>query len=105
MKGMVAGLVFLGMAIGGPLPASGSETEKGKKVYEERRCGLCHAIAGQGGKIGPDLSNVGNQRDREWLMKFIKDPKGTMPGAKMLPVKAAEEEIAALAAYMLSLKR
>lgn len=32
----------------GPLPAAGAEIEKGKKVYEERQCGICHVITGQG---------------------------------------------------------
>ncbi|MGB3941564.1 MAG: c-type cytochrome, partial [Candidatus Manganitrophaceae bacterium] len=99
MKEIIIGVVLLGLAMYGPLPAAGAEIEKGKKLYEERRCGICHVITGQGGKIGPDLSSVGNQRDREWLMRFLKDPKGTIPGAKMLPVKATEEELSALAAY------
>jgi cytochrome c2 len=87
------------------LPAEGSEIEKGKKIYEERRCGVCHALGGQGGKVGPDLWNVANRHDRDWLVKFFKDPKGTVPGAKMFPVKATDEELAALVEYLLSLKK
>ncbi len=105
MKEIIIGVVLLGLAMYGPLPAAGAEIEKGKKLYEERRCGICHVITGQGSKIGPDLSNVGNQRDRGWLMRFLKDPKGTIPGAKMLSVKATEAELSALTDYLLSLKK
>jgi len=98
------GLVLSSWMIYGSVPAAGAEVEKGKKVYEEKRCAMCHAMNGQGGKFGPDLSHVGAKRDRDWLIKFLKDPGGTVPGAKMLPVKASEDEITALADYMLSLK-
>lgn len=85
--------------------AAGTEIEKGKKVFEEKRCSVCHAIGGKGGKIGPDLSDIGNKRDADWLMKFLQDPKGTIPGAKMMPVKATKEELSALVDYLLSLKK
>ncbi|MEW6324230.1 MAG: c-type cytochrome [Nitrospirota bacterium] len=91
--------------VGAVQSAYGADPEQGKKIYEQQRCGLCHAIGGRGGKIGPDLTDVGNQRDGEWLTKFLKDPKGTVPGAKMLPVKATDEELAALVDYLLSLKK
>ncbi len=100
-----AGAVLLGMAIYGAAPAAGADLEKGKKVYEEKKCGLCHAIGGKGGKTGPDLSDVGGRRDGEWLAKFLKDPKGTVPGSKHMAVQATEEEFSDLAAYLLSLKK
>ena len=99
------GLVLLGMMVYGVAPAVGSGLEEGKKLYEERRCGMCHAIGGQGGKVGPDLSDVGTKRDGDWLKKFLKDPKGTGTGAKMMPVKATEQELSALVEYLLSLKK
>lgn len=87
------------------LPAFASEMEKGKKIYGDKKCGLCHAIGGKGGKMGPDLTDVGNQRDHDWLMKFLKNPKEVVPGAKMIAVKGSEEEITSLVDYMLSLKK
>ena len=99
------GLVLLGMMVYSVVPAAGSEVEKGKKLFEERRCGMCHAIGGQGGKVGPDLADVGTKRDGDWLKKFLNDPKGTVAGAKMLPIKATEQELSALVEYLLSLKK
>jgi cytochrome c2 len=99
------GLVLLSVVVFGVRFVEGAEVENGRKFYDEKRCALCHAIREQGGKNGPDLSAVGNKRDNDWLKKFLKDPKGTVPNAKMLPVKATDEEVAALVDYLLSLKR
>jgi cytochrome c2 len=99
------GLALLSVAVFGVRFVEGAEVENGRKFYEEKRCGLCHAIAGRGGKIGPDLTDVGSQRDGDWINKFLKDPKGTVPNAKMLPVKATDQELAMLVDYLLSLKR
>ncbi len=109
MKRMIIGGgvvgALLALIVFSVVPVEGSEIEKGKQIYEEKRCGLCHIIEGKDGKMGPDLSDVGNARDGEWLMKFLKDPKGTVAGAKMIPVKASEEELSALVEYLLSLKK
>lgn len=98
--------------LGGLLPptrAIGADQDssliiKGEKLYAERHCSACHMIQGKGGKIGPDLSDVGKRREADWLSKFLKDPNRTVTGAKMLPVKGSEEEISALVTYLRSLK-
>ncbi len=77
---------------------------KGEKVYSQKKCALCHKIAGQGGKIGGDLTNVGAKRDVKWLSQFLKNPKAVNPKAKMVPFKGNDEELKALVAYMASLK-
>jgi cytochrome c2 len=83
----------------------GNLVEKGKELYTQKRCSMCHKIEGVGGKMGPDLSDEGNKgRNEDWLIKFFNDPKSMKPGAKMLPVKCTDEELKALAAYMMSLK-
>ncbi|MGE5445915.1 MAG: c-type cytochrome [Ignavibacteriales bacterium] len=80
--------------------------EKGKELYTQKKCSMCHKIEGVGGKMGPDLSDEGNKgRTEDWLMKYFKDPKSVMPEAKMRPVKGTDEELKALVAYMTSLKK
>ena len=32
----------------------------GEKLFAERKCATCHAVAGQGGRIGPDLGRAGH---------------------------------------------
>src|SRR4029079_12149871 len=52
--------------------------ERGKRLFEDARraaCVNCHSLAGQGGKIGPDLSGVGGERSsRAELLDAIIDP-------------------------------
>lgn len=101
----LTGIVLINMMAYGFGLAAGPEVERGKKIFDEKRCSLCHAIGSKGGKKGPDLSDVGIKRDSDWLMKFLQDPKGTIPGAKMMPVKTTKEELSALIDYLLSLKK
>ena len=37
------------------------------------RCTACHSI-GQGDKLGPDLLGVVSKRDRQWLMRWLREP-------------------------------
>jgi protein SCO1/2 len=37
------------------------------------RCTACHTIGG-GDKVGPDLLNVVKNRDRKWLIRWLKEP-------------------------------
>ena len=98
-------LLVWGLMQYGLMSAQGAEIEKGKKLYEEKKCALCHAVSGKGGKLGPDLSEEGGKRDHAWLVKFLKNPKEGVPGGKMPPVKGSDEEISSLADYLLSLKK
>ncbi len=81
-----------------------AQMAKGQKVYTDKKCALCHKIAGKGGKIGGDLSNVGAKRNAKWLRSFMKNPKAVNPKVKMAPFKGSDDELKALVAYMASLK-
>lgn len=46
--------------------------EKGQYLFQIR-CSACHTI-GHGVRVGPDLLGVTNTRQREWLLRFIREP-------------------------------
>ncbi|MBI2859764.1 MAG: c-type cytochrome [Chloroflexi bacterium] len=48
-----------------------------------KNCSSCHAIRGQGGKVGPDLSNTGDVRSVAFLIGFIASPQSVLPGSSM----------------------
>jgi len=37
-------------------------------------CGKCHTVKGNGGKVGPELTNVGGTRSAEYIMESILEP-------------------------------
>lgn len=45
---------------------------EGKAIFDEK-CAGCHTIGG-GNRIGPDLKDVANRRDLQWIKDFISDP-------------------------------
>src|SRR5262249_4442105 len=53
----------------------GGSWARGRKVFfgEQAACGKCHTIRGQGGAIGPDLSNLVH-RDYESVLRDIAEP-------------------------------
>ncbi len=78
---------------------------KGKTLYLKLGCSGCHQIHGDGGKVGPDLSFVGDYREAEWLLGHFKDPQAFVPGSIMPPYSLHEQELNQLTAYMLSLRK
>jgi putative heme-binding domain-containing protein len=55
-----------------PLAKEKGDPVRGKEVYTAN-CAVCHAINGQGGKVGPDLSGI-SARDRGEILIDILDP-------------------------------
>ncbi len=80
----------------------------GKKVYAANGCANCHAILGEGGSGGPDLSTVGadGKHTIAWLRKAIVQPKSIHPNTMMPPYDSlSAKDLTDLCAYMASLKK
>ena len=62
-----------------PLPGgfqiTGGDYERGRSLFfgERLKCGSCHRIRGEGGAVGPDLSNL-IHRDRDSVLRDINEP-------------------------------
>ena len=62
---------------------SGS-VKAGAELFQKEGCISCHTVHGQGGNIGPNLSNVGAQGlSRQWLSVQIRHPKRHDPSTMM----------------------
>ena len=55
----------------------GGDAERGREIFVGRvevSCRRCHMIDGAGGDVGPDLSRIGLDKSREYLLESIVDP-------------------------------
>jgi mono/diheme cytochrome c family protein len=58
--------------------------------YYRANCMNCHTVGG-GRLTGPDLKNVGQRREAEWLINFMQNPKAVVDSGDGYAVKMVEE--------------
>lgn len=89
-------------------PVTKGNPAAGKKVYTANGCGGCHAIAGNGGKNGPELTKYADDKtkDAKWTAAQIQDPKKHKPDSAMpgYADKIKGKDLNNLVAYLLTLK-
>jgi cytochrome c oxidase subunit 2 len=89
-----------------PVPAdSMSElARRGAGLYMTKGCIACHTIRGiSAGVLGPNLTHVGS-RTTVAAGTLPNDPPAIKPGSKMPNLQLKDDEVAALVAYLQSLK-
>ncbi|MBI3757308.1 MAG: cytochrome c, partial [Deltaproteobacteria bacterium] len=59
------------------------DPKAGEKLVETLDCRQCHTIHGDGGEVGPDLSNIGLRRSQDWLVRWLEDPTLFRPSSGM----------------------
>lgn len=98
------------------VPPSGSLEAQGMDNFAQGSCIACHTIAGLEpavGTVGPNLTHVGSRETiaagllnttPEDLERWLRNPPAVKPGSKMPNYHLTDDQIQALAAYLLSLK-
>ncbi len=92
---------------------------RGRQLLAEFNCVGCHRLQGieRPAMLGPDLTNVGNKVSREWLYKWLKEPRTIVDDSgsvtvngyeseeepRMPKFRLSEPELKALSAYLGSL--
>ena len=67
-------------AAGGPQPAVPGDPIAGERFFNGAgHCASCHMIHGRGGVLGPDLSNIGGERQPAQIEQALRDPSLTPP--------------------------
>jgi len=74
----------------------GGHSAEGKKIFFDRpdaQCVRCHRIKGIGGDVGPDLSRIGAEKPREYILESILLPnKQIAPGFESVNVTLKNDE-------------
>lgn len=60
-------------------PAEATGSPRGEQIYRQAGCARCHTIGVEGGVLGPDLSNIGARRNRDYLRQALLDPEADIP--------------------------
>jgi mono/diheme cytochrome c family protein len=80
----------------------------GKGVFNSNGCARCHAVGGEGGRQGPDLTHVGAEAEHtaDWIVAHVKNPRTHNPRSRMpnFEGKINDKDLLALGAYLSSLK-
>lgn len=91
--------------------ARGSEHRLARELMGQHRCFKCHtysgALASDLDRDAPSFENIGFRRNREWMKRWILNPKAVRADAKMPRMfrgPTAEQDAAAVAAFLSSLR-
>jgi len=50
------------------------DVARGSELFKSKRCYQCHRVNGEGGRLGPDLSDIGRTRSVAHLRAALVDP-------------------------------
>lgn len=67
-------------------------------------CVACHQVNGKGGNVGPSLDGVANRFNREYLVKWLRDPQAVKKGTTMPKLPLNDQEVESIADYLMTLK-
>ena len=73
---------------------------EGRRLFHERACQVCHQLWGQGGFLGPDLTNSASRVDETRLASLLTVGSGQMPALHF-----DQTQIAAMGAFLQELDR
>ena len=77
----------------------------GKELYEVKyQCQSCHTIGATGGYVGPNLNNAGGWLTPAWIEAWLRNPQALQPDTIEPRRNFTDEEIRALAAYLMTLR-
>jgi mono/diheme cytochrome c family protein len=96
------------------------QLNRGRELLAHLNCVGCHKLEGieRPAMLGPDLTNVGNKVSREWLYKWLKEPRTVIDSSgnvttngyeteeepRMPQFRLSEQELRGLTAYLSTLR-
>ncbi|MEJ2705430.1 MAG: c-type cytochrome [Sedimentisphaerales bacterium] len=70
-----------------------ASVKAGAQLFSSQGCIACHTVHGQGGNIGPNLSDIGSKGlSDQWLTTQLRDPKSHDPSTEMPAFKSLTDQ-------------
>jgi putative heme-binding domain-containing protein len=63
-------------------PSRGN-AQNGRALYTKLNCAACHIVKGQGGTLGPELTDIGVQRGPQYLRQALLEPAAVLPNSTL----------------------
>lgn len=73
-------------------PEITEEVNAGKMVWHKYDCIGCHTILGNGSYFAPDMTKVAEHKPKDYLKKFLMDPRAVNPKAAMPKLGLTSQE-------------
>ncbi|MFQ5730721.1 MAG: c-type cytochrome [Planctomycetaceae bacterium] len=70
------------------------------KIKSPYGCITCHHIGKEGGRVGPELTLVGDRLKTNWIYNWIRNPQHWKPDVRMPNFKMKEEDLSAVTLYL-----
>ncbi|HEY3308627.1 MAG TPA: c-type cytochrome [Desulfuromonadaceae bacterium] len=81
-----------------------AQAGNGEQTFKQK-CAMCHVVKGQGGAIGPDLTQVASRLKEKDLRGKLDNPRKTAPNSSMPSFKTLPKpDMDALIGYLKGLK-
>lgn len=75
------------------------EYTSGEAVFQGE-CVKCHRMHGKGGKKGPELTEVFNKRDEQYVRTYVTNPRFLKADGTMPPAKISDHEMDLIVQYL-----
>lgn len=86
-----------------PRRLSAFSRDKARRLIRDRLpCLGCHELDGDGGRIGPSLSDVASRLSSDAIYRMIRDPDAEVPGTIMPAHPMTEERVILIASFLSS---
>lgn len=99
--GLLLIVVTINLSFSKATTVTANNRAQGFQLMKKYGCFTCHKLNGMGSTVGPNLDDVGNRREVEWMRRWIKNPfsiksNSRMPSFIYLP----DEQIQIIAEYL-----
>lgn len=75
---------------------------RGRQLIQQYNCVSCHNLPGYTPEFVPSLNGIGKKTTRQWLVRWLKDPRKVQPDTKMPNFNLTDEEIQILTDFLMT---